>query len=362
MSRIAILTPSITTGDAVSNDVLGMSETLTRLGHETRIYAEGWTLTEPRVWPAPKIKNFLRSPDDLLIYHYSRGWDFGLDLLRTLKCRKAVKYHNVTPPEFFERFNQDLVVMCLAGRKQLSSIAAAGCDLYLSASAYNERELLQEGVAQEKSFVVPPFHHIDRLDALEPERKVMDRYADGTTNILMVGRVSPNKGHPLLIEAFAAYNRDYNPLSRLFIVGKEETRLNAYNQLLRRMVKHFKLQGSVIFVGEVSDAALKAYYSIAHVFMITSEHEGFCVPLVEAMAMSVPIVAYGSSAIPVTVAGVGLVWSERDPYLLAESVNSIVRNRETGAALGKMGWRRYEQHFTNEKIRTKFLSAISRVL
>ena len=115
-------------------------------------------------------------------------------------------------------------------------------------------------------------------------------------------------------------------------------------------------------MGEVSDAALKAYYSIAHVFMITSEHEGFCVPLVEAMAMSIPIVAYGSSAIPVTVAGVGLVWSERDPYLLAESVNSIVRNRETGAALGKMGWRRYEQHFTNEKIRTKFLSAISRVL
>lgn len=362
MTRIAILTPSITTGDAVSNDVLGMYRSLKRLGHEARIYAEGWTLKEPRVWPAPKIRNFLRSADDILIYHYSRGWDFGLDLLRTLKCRRAVKYHNVTPPEFFERFNQDLVVMCLEGRKQLSAIAAAGCDLYMSASAYNERELLQEGVAQEKSFVIPPFHHIDRLDALDPDRKILSRYDDGATNILMVGRVAPNKGHPLLIETFAAYNRDYNPRSRLFIVGKAETRLNAYNQFLRRLVQHFELQDRVVFAGEVSDHALKAYYSLAHVFIITSEHEGFCVPLVEAMAMSVPIVAYGSSAIPVTVDGVGLVWSERDPYLLAESVNSIVKSRETGAALGEMGWRRYKEHFTNERIRKKFLNAISRML
>src|SRR3954463_13119166 len=116
MTRIAILTPSITTGDAVSNDVLGMYDILKKLGHETRIYAEGWTLSEPKVWPSPKIRNYLRSSGDLLIYHYSRGWDFGLDLLRTLKCRKAIKYHNVTPPEFFEKFNRDLVVMCQAGR------------------------------------------------------------------------------------------------------------------------------------------------------------------------------------------------------------------------------------------------------
>jgi glycosyltransferase involved in cell wall biosynthesis len=362
MTRIAILTPSITTGDAVSNDVLGMYEILKRLGHETRIYAEGWTLAEPKVWSALKLRNFLRSAGDLLIYHYSRGWDVGLDLLRTLKCRTAIKYHNVTPPEFFEKFNRDLVIMCREGRAQLSSIAGAGCDLYMSASAYNERELLEEGVAKERSFVVPPFHHIDRLNNLEPDRKVLNLCEGGETNILMVGRVSPNKGHPLLIEAFAAYNRDYNPQSRLFIVGKDETRLNAYNRLLREMVKYFKLQDRVVFAGEVSDSELKAYYRVADVFMITSEHEGFCVPLVEAMSMSVPIVAYGSSAIPITVGDVGLVWKERDPYLLAESVNSIVKNRRVGAALGKMGLRRYEQNFTNRKIRAQFLEAVGKVL
>jgi glycosyltransferase involved in cell wall biosynthesis len=362
MTRIAILTPSITTGDAVSNDVLGMYEILKKLGHETRIYAEGWTLAEPKVWPSPKIRNFLRSSGDLLIYHYSRGWDFGLDLLRTMKCRMAIKYHNVTPPEFFEKFNQDLVVMCQAGREQLSSIASAGCDLYMSASQYNERELLREGVAEEKCFVVPPFHHIDRLNELEADRRVLDACQDGLTNILMVGRVSPNKGHQMLLEAFAAYNRDYNRNSRLFIVGKEETRLNAYNRWLREMVKYLKLRERVVFTGEVSDSELKAYYRVADVFMITSEHEGFCVPLVEAMSMGIPIVAYGSSAIPGTVDGVGLVWTERDPYLLAESVNSIVADGRVGDALGQMGLRRYEQHFTNEQIKRQFLKAIDKVL
>jgi glycosyltransferase involved in cell wall biosynthesis len=361
MPRIAILTPSLTTGDAVSNDVLGMYATLRELRFETRVYAEGWTLTEPRIWSALKIRSFLKDPDDLLIYHYSRGWDFGLGLLRAVKCRTAIKYHNVTPPEFFEKFNEDLVAMCLAGRKQLSDIARAGCDLYLSASAYNERELLQGGVAAEKSFVVPPFHHIDRLDHLASDQRVLNAYHDGKVNILTVGRLAPNKNHAALIEAFATYHQDYNPQSRLLIVGKEELRLQSYNHWLREVAAHLKVAEAVVFTGEVTDQMLKAYYEVAHVFLMTSEHEGFCVPLVEAMAMRVPVVAYGSSAIPDTIGGVGLVWNERNPYLLAESINSIVSNQSVAESLAERGWRRYEQNFTNEQIRTKFLNAVGQL-
>ncbi len=362
MTRIAILTPSITTNDAVSNDVFGMDDVLRRLGHETRIYAEGWSFDKPKIWPAPKIGSYLKKPSDLLIYHYSRGWDFGLNLLRELKCRKVVRYHNVTPPEFVVRFSKDYARMCLEGRDQLPLIARAGCDLYMSASAYNEEELLREGAPLSKSSVVPPFHHIDRLNDIEADRRVLDAYRDGKTNVLMVGRVAPNKGHPMLIEAFAAYHHDYNPNSRLLIVGKGETRLNVYNKLLHELVKRLELQESVVFTGEVSDSALKAFYTVAHVFMITSEHEGFCVPLVEAMAMKVPIVAYGSSAIPGTIDGAGLVWKERNPYLLAESVNKVVEDNSISTVLGKMGLRRYEQHFTNERIRAQFLSAANQFL
>ena len=362
MTRIGILSPSITSGDAVSNDVLGMHAVLSRLGYEARIFAEGWTITNPKVWPADSVEGFLRKPTDILVYHYSRGWEPGLELLRKDRWQTVIKYHNVTPPEFFDRYNSDYARMCLEGRKQLGPIARADCDLYLSASAYNMRELLTEGATEAQSFVVPPFHHIDRLDSLEPDVNVLGAFDDDQTNICMVCRVAYNKGHPALIEAFAAYHHDYNAASRLFIVGKEETRLSNYSLLLREMVRRLDLQGSVVFTGGVSDGALKAYYLVSQIFMITSEHEGFCVPLVEAMAMRLPIVAYASTAIPDTVAGAGLVWDSHNPYLLAESIHSVVENTSVSRTLGELGWQRYQQHFTNEKIETDFMSAMGRLL
>jgi glycosyltransferase involved in cell wall biosynthesis len=362
MARIAILTPSITSGDAVSNDVVGMYRVLQKRGFETRVFAESWTLRFPRISPPQKIASFLKKPSDILIYHYSRGWDPGLQLLQEINCQTVVRYHNVTPPEFFARYNSDLAAMCLAGRQQLNPIAHANCDRYLSASYYNMRELVSEGASESRSFVVPPFHHIDRLLSIEAERKLLDAYGDAKTNICMVGRVTPNKSHPALIEAFAAYHHDYNNQSRLLIVGKEETRLKNYSPLLREMANRLKIRGAVIFTGEVSDEALKAYYQSAHAFMMTSEHEGFCVPLIEAMAMGVPIVAYSSSAIPETVAEAGIVWDERNPYLLAETINSLVTNKPIGAALSLKGRHRYEEHFTNEKIEETFLNAMSGVL
>lgn len=358
MTRIAILSPSLTSGDAVSNDVVGMYQVTSRLGYNARVFAEGWTLTTPKVWPANSIESFLKKPTDLLLYHYSRGWTPGLRLIQEGKWRTAIKYHNVTPPEFFAAYNKDYANMCSEGRAQLNAIARAGCDAYMSASAYSMRELLAAGAGESQSFVVPPFHHIDRLEALEPDMHVVKAFNDAQTNVCMIGRVSPNKGHPALIEAFAAYHHDYNSASRLLIVGKEETRLARYSRLLREMVRRLNLEGKVVFTGEVSDAALKAYYLVSQVFLMTSHHEGFCVPLVEAMAMRLPIVAYASSAIPGTVANAGLVWEDHNPYLLAESIDSIVENQSVSQALTQLGWKRYRENFTNEKIEADLLNAL----
>ncbi|MCA1557891.1 MAG: glycosyltransferase family 4 protein, partial [Acidobacteria bacterium] len=171
-----------------------------------------------------------------------------------------------------------------------------------------------------------------------------------------------NKGHAALIEAFALYHHQYNQESRLFIVGKEDRRLSSYSAHLRERVRRLSLQDAVVFTGEVTDQELKAYYLLSNLFMIASEHEGFCVPLVEAMAMKLPVVAYGSSAIPQTAGGAGLVWQERDPRLLAESANFLIKDEALLAAMGLMGLRRYEQHFTNEKIEAEFLKALSRLV
>ena len=359
---IAIVTPSITTGDAVSNDVLGMYRSLQALDHQVRIFAEGWSINEPRILPSPRVASFLKKPTDILIYHYSRGWKPGLDMLNELPCRKVIKYHNVTPPEFMAPYSSDLAAMCLEGRRQLKPVAQSNCDLFLSASAYNMRELIDAGAAEAKSFVVAPFHHVHRLNSIEADARVLNQHQNSNVNIFTVGRVAPNKGHVTLIQAFAAYHRDYNPKSRLIIVGKEEKRLGKYSKLLRQLLRRLDLTGAVSFAGEVSDHELKAYYEVADVFLTTSEHEGFCVPLVEAMAMKVPITAYASSAIPETIGPAGLVWEERNPYLLAESIDSIVREKALARGLSARGWQRYQERFTNEQIGKRFMSALEPVL
>jgi glycosyltransferase involved in cell wall biosynthesis len=116
-----------------------------------------------------------------------------------------------------------------------------------------------------------------------------------------------------------------------------------------------------VFTGGVSDQQLKAYYQIADAFVTVSEHEGFCVPLVEAMSMKLPITAYASTAIPETLGEAGIVWPDRDPLLVAGSIDLFVRNSSVRNSLGLRGQRRYEEMFTNEKIERTFLHAISRL-
>jgi glycosyltransferase involved in cell wall biosynthesis len=359
--RVAIVTSHLSLGDAVSNDVVGMCDAFQRRGFEVRMYAGGWDFTETKVYDVSEIYQFLTDPTDLLIYHYSIGWNPGLELLRKLECRTAIKYHNVTPPEFFAGISQWHEEKCLEGRLQIEEIARADCDIYLADSEYNREDLLLEGVAEEKCFVVAPFHHIERLQRIEPDMDVLDKYRDGVTNILMVGRVAPNKGHADLIEAFAAYHLDYNRNSRLFIVGKEVPAFETYSMRLRKLITYTLSEGAVSLMGEVSDSALKAYYLLSSVFAIASEHEGFCVPLVEAMSMKVPVVAYASSAIPAIVDGAGFALKERHPFLMAEAIDRLVRDEALSFRLGMMGWRRYEQYFTNEKIGAELFRVLSKL-
>ena len=282
MARIAIITSHVTTGAAVSSDVLGMRAALETHGHDARVYAETSDLQVPRIWPVNEVNDFLADPADMLIYHHSIGWSPVLEMLKTVKCRTVVKYHNITPPVFFSDFSGWHEQKCREGQEQLQAIADEDCDLYLSDSDYNQQELLAIGVDESRTFVVPPFHEIDRLQSMEAELETLDAFRDGTTIVLSVGRVAPHKGHADLLKAFAAYHHACNRNSRLLIVGREEEAFVAYSAKLRELIKFLSLEDAVTFTGEISDAALRALYLMANVFACTSEHEGFCLPLVEA--------------------------------------------------------------------------------
>jgi glycosyltransferase involved in cell wall biosynthesis len=350
MKRVAILTPSLTTADAVSNDVLGERDALKRNGNDVRVFSD----------LAP-VRKFLRNPEDVLIYHHSRGWHPGVQLVRELSCRRVIKYHNVTPAEFFAGFSRTDQDLCERGRRELTDLAAAQCELYLSDSSFNMHELIALGADPAKSFVVPPFHHIDRLSTSTADQDILKKYSGDTTNILTVGRVVPNKNVHHLIEVFAHYYYDYNNNSRLIIVGKGGEGFSPYSKLVNRIVEKLGLTNAIVFTGGVSDEALKAYYLVADAFVTVSEHEGFCVPLVEAMSMKLPITAYASTAIPGTVGDAGIVWTERNPMLIAESIDLFVRDSAVREALGRRGYRRYESMFTNEKAAQIFLQAMSQL-
>ncbi len=348
--RIAILTPSLTTADAVSNDVLGERDALKRNGNDVKVFSD----------LAP-VRSFLRSPEDVLIYHHSRGWHPGVQLVRELSCRRVIKYHNVTPAEFFAGFSRTDQDLCERGRRELTDLAAAQCELYLSDSSFNMQELIAIGADSAKSFVVPPFHHIDRLSTITANQETLKTYSGNTTNILTVGRLVPNKNIHHLIEVFAHYHFDNNNNSRLIIVGKGGEGFSPYSKLLHRIVEQLGLTKAVVFTGGVSDEILKAYYLVADAFVTVSEHEGFCVPLVEAMSMKLPITAYASTAISETLGDAGIVWTERNPMLIAESIDLFVRDSAVRDALGRRGYRRYESMFTNAKAEEIFLQALSKL-
>jgi len=324
-----------------------------------RLFCESHSLSHPAIFDTSRIASFLTGPTDILLYHYARGWNRGLDLLRELRCRRVIKYHNVTPAKYFAGFNSTDQELCEAGRKQLVDVVAAQCDLYLSASAFSMQELLELGAAPAKTFVVPPFHHIDRLAQITADPQTLRRNSEVHAHILSVGRVAPHKGLLQLIEVFAHYYHGYNSKSRLIVVGKGGEGFSSYSRLLHRAVDKLDLTDAVVFTGGVSDEILKAYYQLADAYVTTSEHEGFCVPLVEAMSMRLPIAAYAAAAIPETLGDAGIAWKDRDPLLLAETIHLFLQDSAVRDALAERGRHRYEAMFSNEKIESTFLEAMA---
>lgn len=355
MSRIAILTPTLNSADAVSNDVLLMERMLRKRGHEVSLFADNSNLTDVITRPASAALSYLRQANDVLIYHHSIGWEHGGEVFKSANCRKLVKYHNVTPPEFFAGISQEHHDLCRGGKSQLKNIIECNAELYLAASAFNKTDLTAAGSSEEKTFVVPPFNLGEKLQAGEANLDLVDRYHDGAVNLLTVAGVRPNKGHAALIDAFATYYYSFNYRARLFIVGGRDQSFQVYEDKLRGLIDSWAIDSRVVFTGEVSNDDLKAYYLLSRALIATSEHEGFCVPLVEAMAMKVPIVGYASTAIPETTDNAALIWDKRDPYLIAQSIDFLMTNESAAIDLTVKASQRYLNTFSNLAIEKQFL-------
>jgi glycosyltransferase involved in cell wall biosynthesis len=308
-------------GDAIGNEVLGIHRTLRAAGFESEIIVE---TADPRLEDLTVDYRDMMddvAEEDLLIHHFSLGSRASRTAF-ALPSRMALVYHNITPPEYFLGVHKQLVRQCYHGRRELLAYRTR-CEIALGDSEFNRQELAALGFAPTGVLpVVPGFSHLDVC----PDPRVIDTYDDERTNILFVGRVIPNKRPDDLIRFFDAYRRLYNPRSRLILAGAYGG-FDTYLAQLHALVAHLDVP-DVHILGQVTNEELTALYDAADLFLCASEHEGFCVPLVESFYKRVPVVAYAATAVPATMNGGGVLYETKDPRHVAAIMNGILSEPE----------------------------------
>ena len=312
--------PTVSFGDAVSNQILSLQRVLRRQGHQSEIFVQQAPIHfEGR---AHQIHKYDRAAaeDTLLLLHFSLGYPQDvLDWLHQVSARKVVIYHNITPAHYFEGINESFYDAALDGREQFALlkplVQAAWAD-----SSFNCQELIDQDWPNPA--VLPIIFEESRY-RVRPDRKVLKTYQH-STNILFVGRVVPNKRFEDLLLTFYYVKRFVKPEARLILVGSTRG-MESYIDFLQRLIDRLGL-ADVIFTGHVSTSQLIACYQSADLYLSMSEHEGFGVPLLECMYFQVPILAFKSSAVPETLGHSGILFTEKRYHELAELIGLVLDN------------------------------------
>jgi glycosyltransferase involved in cell wall biosynthesis len=304
-------------GDAIGHEVLGIQRVLRAAGHESEIIVETADRRLEELTVDYRDAVGYVGADDVLIHHFSLGSRASRTAF-ALPARMALIYHNITPPEFYVGIHPQLMLQCYRGLRELRAYVPR-VDLALGDSEFNRADLERYGFAPTAVLpVVPDFTHLD----LEPDTALAGEFDDDWVNILFVGRFVPNKKPEDLVRFVHAYKRLYNGKARLLLVGSYAGFDDYYAQV-RALIAELGAS-DVHILGQVSDRELTALYDVADVFLCASEHEGFCVPLLEAFHKGVPVIAYAATAVPETMDGAGVLYDEKDPALVASLINAVV--------------------------------------
>jgi glycosyltransferase involved in cell wall biosynthesis len=320
-------------GDAMSNHVFALRKRIRHWGYESYAYA---VETRSGVADVRSYRRLFRDvkPDDLLIVHFSMGSEV-IDQLAKIQARRVLVYHNITPPEFFSGINPHAAAFARLGLRQLSRIAPA-FELGSGVSEFNRRALVEAGF--EETARVPILLDWEHF-ASPPNDAVLARWQGLRTVLLFVGRISPNKRQDDLVRMLAYYRRCIDPEAHLVLVGAFRDQPQFHARVVA-LVERLGLGGAVHFAGSVDDPSLLAYYRAATAFVSLSEHEGFGVPLLEAMRFRLPVVAYDAAAIGETVGDAGVLLKERDLPETAEAAALVGERMELREALVAAGEKR----------------------
>ena len=355
MTAVHQLLPVFADGDAIGNHVLRLQELLRTSGYDSEIYVEeAHPALRSRSRPYQDLE---AGPSDWLLYHLSTGSPMA-EFLAEQEHRLAVYYHNITPARFFERWEPWAAENIREARQQMRKLASV-TRFAMANSTYSETELRAEGYRD--TVVVPVLVDFSAFDG-PADRATTARLRgaaeQGGAHWLFVGRLAPNKCQHDVIGAFAAYRAIFDPEARLSLVGGRTSAL--YRRVLEQLVDELGLGGCVDLVDAVPFPALLAYYRAADVFVSLSQHEGFFVPVLEAMHLGVPVVARGAAAVPETVGDGGLVLpgdAADDPVVVASAVHRVLTDRTLRDRLVAAGHGRVE-HFSAANVGRQFLEVI----
>jgi glycosyltransferase involved in cell wall biosynthesis len=336
MRALLQLVPNLAFGDAISGQAMTLRRMFRAMGLRSEIYAENVDVAlRGEARSLARLRE--EAGDAVVMFHFSIG-SAASDVFRLLPNRRVLVYHNITPPEFFRGVNPTVAALCASGRAELRALGKH-CVLAVADSEFNRREL--EELGYPNTAVLPIVLDPDRY-AVRPVAALERPYRDGHVNFLHVGRLVPNKRIEDVLKVFYFYRRRINPESRLFLVGID-TDMEIYAVALRQMIHDLGISG-VAFPGRVSQRELVTYYRLAHVYLCMSEHEGFCVPLVEAMHHGVPVIAYAAGAVPETLGDAGALVVRKDFPEIAELAAVVVEDqklRTSMIAAGRESARRF---------------------
>jgi glycosyltransferase involved in cell wall biosynthesis len=343
--------PAAHQGDAIGDSARRVRDILRSAGHGSDLFAltiDSGLRDEVRPFSDPDAQR-----GDMTIFHFAVPSPMTR-AFASLTGIRVLQYHNITPAAFFAPYDAGLFRLAALGREELRSLAG-DVDLALGDSDFNRREL--EALGFPRTAVMPIAVNTERITSAA-RRPALERIlSDGLINVLFVGRIVPQKKIEDHIRLAEVYKRYVDSYYRFIFVGRYDGMPRYYAQVRALMAEFQMLPDRFWFTGPVPDEDLAAFYRWADVYVSLSEHEGFCVPLVEAMAADVPVLAYAAGAVPETLGGAGVLFAPKDLELAAEMLGTLVYDRPVRDAVID-GQRRRLADFAPERIERRLLDIV----
>ena len=298
-------------GDAITDNAFAIQDVLVKLGHQSKIYAVN-------IHPAlsAKVKPLTEYvPGDGIIHHFAIGSQVN-DYVKKLSVdTKILIYHNITPYKYFSGYNLKSEQMCKDARMQLRNCTEV-YSVALAVSEFNRSELVELGY--KNTGVLPILYNYKKAEIYKRE--------SDSVNILFLGRIAPNKCQQDVIKAFYFYKKYFNKDAKLYIAGAYNGMEKYLNELIH-FAENLKLE-DVYFTGRLTYEQMYKLYSNTDLFLSMSEHEGFCVPLIECMHYGIPVIAYEAGAIPETLGSSGVTFNKKDYYEVARMIDAIITDED----------------------------------